>query len=147
MEVSHNAFFMQLLDLMGEDALFFLDTDIPASCVRWNNTDQTQVGCVAVFVLSLVASPVAGLELWLPGREVVYQYETSLQAGTIFPVTTVSQWHMSGKLIVQGAEHQAMVQVSIDWSTLSCHLLGLLSGHFPRHLVHENSVCISCFTQ
>jgi hypothetical protein len=114
----------------------------------WSNTDQIQVGYVAVLLLALVASTVAGLELWLPGREVVYRYETSLEAGAMFPVATVSQWNMSGKLVVQGAEHLAVVQVSINWSVLSCHLLhGLTSGHFPRHLYHENFVCISCFTQ
>ncbi|KDR09150.1 uncharacterized protein LOC110838941 isoform X2 [Zootermopsis nevadensis] len=65
----------------------------------------------AVLLLPLVVSTVASLELWLPGREVVYRYETSLEAGTIFPVATVSQWNMTGKLVVQGAGHMAVVQL------------------------------------
>jgi hypothetical protein len=73
------------------------------------------VGYVAVLLLAVVANTVAGLELWLPGSEVVYWYETSLEAGALFPAMTVSQWNMSGRVVVQGAEHLAVVQVGIIW--------------------------------
>jgi hypothetical protein len=66
-----------------------------------------------VLLLAVVAGTVSGLQLWLPGTEVVYQYETSLEAGTLFPAPAISQWNMSGKIVVQGAEDLATVQVSI----------------------------------
>jgi hypothetical protein len=66
-----------------------------------------------VFLLAVVAGTVSGLQLWLPGTEVVYQYETTLDAATLFPSPTISQWNMSGKVVVQGAEDLAIVQVSI----------------------------------
>jgi hypothetical protein len=66
-----------------------------------------------VLLLAVVASTVSGLQLWLPGTEVIYQCETSLDAATLFPSPTTSQWNMSGKVVVQGAEDLAIVQVSI----------------------------------
>ncbi|XP_033607997.1 uncharacterized protein LOC111866074 isoform X3 [Cryptotermes secundus] len=65
----------------------------------------------AVLLLTVVASTVSALQLWLPGTEVVYQWETSLEAVTLFPAPTVSQWNMSGKVVVQGAEDLATVQL------------------------------------
>jgi hypothetical protein len=73
------------------------------------------VGYVAVLLLTVVANTVAGLELWLPGREFVYWYESSLEAGAMFPLMTVPQWTMSGRIVVQGAQHLAVVQVGIIW--------------------------------
>jgi hypothetical protein len=57
------------------------------------------VGYVAVLLLTVVANTVAGLELWMPGREFVYWYETSLEAGAMFPLMTVPQWTMSAELL------------------------------------------------
>jgi hypothetical protein len=66
-----------------------------------------------VLLLAVVAGKVSGLQLWLPGTEVVYQWETSLDAATVFPAPTISQWNVSGKVVVQGAEDLATVQVNI----------------------------------
>jgi hypothetical protein len=68
---------------------------------------------VVTVLISVVVNVVAALELWLPGHEVVYQYNTSLVASTVFPEHALSQWNMSGKLVVQGGEDLAMGQVSI----------------------------------
>ena len=68
---------------------------------------------VVIVLMSLVVGMVAALELWLPGHEVVYQYKTSLMASTVSPEHVVSQWNMSGKLVVQGGEDLATVQVSM----------------------------------
>jgi len=69
-------------------------------------------GVVIVLIL-LVVNTVAALELWLPDHEAVYQYKTSLVASTVSPEHVVSQWNMSGKLVVQGGEDLATVQVSV----------------------------------
>lgn len=78
-----------------------------------------------MLLLALVAN-VVGLELWLSGREVVYKYQVRLDAGTLFPVGRVSQWNMSGKLVVHGAGNVATVQVSITQSVSIKHILMLL---------------------
>ena len=71
---------------------------------------------VVIVLMSLVVGTVAASELWLPGHEVVYQYKTSLVASTVSPEHVVSQWNMSGKLVVQGGEDLATVQVSMTTS-------------------------------
>lgn len=48
---------------------------------------------------------------------------------------------MTGKLVVQGAGHMAVVQVGMNWPLLSCHLLhGFTSWYFSVYSYHENFV-------
>lgn len=70
-------------------------------------------GVVTVLISLAVGTVTTALELWLPGHEVVYQYKTSLVASTVSPEHVVSQWNMSGKLVVQGGEDLATLQVSM----------------------------------
>ncbi|XP_069680724.1 vitellogenin isoform X2 [Periplaneta americana] len=63
----------------------------------------------ASFLLALVVGTLAD-NLWQPNRELVYKYEAQLEAGTFYPAPRVSQWSMTGTLVVHGAENQATLQ-------------------------------------
>ena len=49
---------------------------------------------------------------WAPGTEIVYDYNADLETSTKFPDESTSQWTLKGKLVVQGDQNAATLQVS-----------------------------------